>query len=577
MSTLTRLRTLACKAAVVMLIQFILAALVLPSGGLRNAGSVAGTGHRTVKAITACRSLQRPDTTYVLKNDVQSPGTCFAIAADNITLDLNGHTVTYGTSIDSHATFGVLAADCWDHEVVGNPCGGGHKHPVILNGKIVQGDRAAPASHALRFGQASDLTGVTIHDLDIVVSSPDSIAIYGEYLPGGSDVFANTIHNRVRVISSRHQFRGASIKLGEETAAKLPDLIHGNTIIGGAQLGIRDDNPAGSKIYENDVSQAATYTNGFCIDAAGPDMQVYQNRCHPLYGRGIHTNRSNVQIFNNVIETVDSHENEEYNGCEINGTYGIQVESDHFAPTNIAIFGNRVTVHAAQCPAEAMRLTEIKDGAIEIHDNTFIAVQDKMEGGFSTQGARSFSAGETDGSKVQIFRNIMRADSSIFHMDWDSGGGFTFSNNTFQAGREGQKTLLADFENGASPSQGNYFLDDIYQGFVSESAKFGQYTEDSWYSVTASVSILAVDRNGRQVQNLFGAILDSNQTKPHEGVDDGRGGLTFVLPVFRVEHKGAVLKYGPYRLTVNGKGCPAFNSAIDSLKGRSIPVVLSCP
>jgi hypothetical protein len=570
-------RPLACIVSFEMLLQLILGSLILCAAGLHNAISAAGEGRKTTKAITACGSLQRSDTTYVLKGDVQSPGTCFSIEADNITLDLNGHTVTYGTGIDSHATFGILAADCWDHEIAGNPCGGSHKRPVIMNGKIVQGAGAAPASHALRFGQSNNLTGVTVHDLDIMISSPDSIAIYGTYLPGGSDIFANTMHNRVTVISSRHQFRGASIKLGEETAAKLPDLIHGNTIVGGAQLGIRDDNPAGSKIYENDVSQAATYTNGFCIDAAGVGMQVFQNKCHPIYGRGIHTNQSNVQIFDNVIETVDSHENVEYKGCEIFGTYGIQVESDQFAPTNIAIYGNRVTVHAAQCPAEAMRLTEIKDGAIQIHDNTFVAVQDKTENGFSTEGARAFSVGETDGSKVQVFRNTMRADSSIFHIGWDSGSEFTFSNNTFQAGREGQKTLLADFENGASPSHDTYFLDNIYQGFVPESAKFGQYTGDSWYGVTTTVSILAVDRNGRPVQNLFGTVLDANQATAHDGVDDGRGGIAFVLPVLRVESKGPVLKYGPYRLTMNGKDCPVYKSTIDSLKTQTILVVLSCP
>jgi hypothetical protein len=560
-----------------MLLSLALAVLVMFPTHLRDMRPSVGAGHKLVKAATACGSLQRPNTTYVLKNDVQSPGTCFSIEADNISLDLNQHSIIYGASVGSHPTFGVLAADCWDREVAGNPCGGSHKRLEIMNGRIIQGGGAAPKSHALRFGQASNLTGVTIHGLDITISSPDSIAIYGEYLPGGSNIFANTIHNDVKAISNRYQFQGASIKLGEEATAKLPDLIHGNTIMGGAQLGIRDDNPAASRIYDNDIRQAATYTNGFCIDAAGAGMLVYHNKCHPTSGRGIHTNQSNVQIFDNVVETVDSDKNLEYKGCEINGTYGIQVESDSFAPTNIVVYGNLITVHAAKCPAEAMRVTEIKEGSIQIHDNTFIAVQDKLENGYSSQGARAFSVGETYGSKIRFFRNTARADSSIFHMDWDGGGGFTLSENTFLAGRTGQGTHLVDFENGVGASHDNYFLDDIYDGFAPDSANFGQYTGDTWYAVTESVTIHGTDGAGRPVQPLSGTIIASDQSNPHQGVDDGRGNLAFVLPVLRVQSRKEEMKYGPYLLIVRGGGCPVYKSTIPSLTNQVISLTLPCP
>ncbi len=559
-----------------MLISFVLAGFILGRYASHEKNSAATSDHEVTKILTECGSLRGSNTRYVLKNNVQSAGTCFSVEADNVTLDLDRHTILYGMSIGSHPTFGVLVADCWSHQMEGNPCGGTHKHPTIMNGKIVQGTGAAPMSHALRFGQANNLTGVTVHDLDITIGSPDSIAIFGEYLPGGSNLYANTIHNNVRTISNRHQFLGASIKLGEEVEAKFPDFIHGNTILGGAQLGIRDDNPAGSKIYENDVSQDATYTNGFCIDAAGAGMQVYQNRCHPLHGRGIHTNQSNVQIFDNVIETVDSGDNAEYEGCEINGTYGIQVESDNFDPTNVSVFGNRVTVHAAQCSAEAMRLTEIKDGTITIHDNIFIAVQDKIGGVFSEKAARAFSVGETHGDNIRIFDNAARADSAIFHMDWDGGGGFTLSCNKFQGGRKGQETLLADFENGVSPSYDNNFVDNIYDGFVPTSARFGPYTGNSWYVVTRSINIRAVDRNDRQVQDPVGIILESDQTTPHQGVYDGQGLLQFAMPILRIENGRSMHHYGPYTLTIHGYGCDAYRSTIPSFKDKNILCVLSC-
>lgn len=46
--------------------------------------------------LTSCKILDRPGANYVLQNDVTADGTCFAVQADNITLDLNRHTVIYG-------------------------------------------------------------------------------------------------------------------------------------------------------------------------------------------------------------------------------------------------------------------------------------------------------------------------------------------------------------------------------------------------------------------------------------------------------------------------------------------------
>ncbi|MFH1649780.1 MAG: DNRLRE domain-containing protein [Candidatus Woesearchaeota archaeon] len=48
-------------------------------------------------SITSCGSLNQPGQTYILQNDVSNTESCFKVKADGITLDLNGHTVTYGT------------------------------------------------------------------------------------------------------------------------------------------------------------------------------------------------------------------------------------------------------------------------------------------------------------------------------------------------------------------------------------------------------------------------------------------------------------------------------------------------
>lgn len=529
-----------------------------------------------LRPIRACGVLNAPNFTYVLQNDVRASGTCFSIQANDITLDLKKHTVTYGVSDNNRPVFGILAADCWDTSVGGNPCGGTHRHLVVMNGNIVQGSAAAPFSHAMKIGQAKDITGVTIHDLNITIAAQDSFGIYTEYLPGGSDIYDNTIHNNVKVISNRYQFRGASIKLEGESDAKLPDLIHNNVIIGGAQLGIRDDNSAGTRIYANDISQDATYANGFCIDAAGNAMQVYRNHCHPIHGRGIHANHNGVRIFDNVIETVDSNQIQEYKGCELHGTYGIQVESDEFNPRDVLVYGNQVTVHAAQCPAVAMRLNELKGSDIEVFGNTFIAVQDRVGNAYSTATADGFCAGDLQGSHLRFYSNIIRADSAIFSVDWDSGGQITLNDDTFQAGRMGNATLVADFETGVAPSQDNYFLDDKYEGLLPGSVKFGPYAGDSWYEVLNSIQLDVIGKNGSPPLNLSGVAIEPSQKTSSSGITNESGKLTFTLATLRVENNKPQLRYPNYQVTLSAQACHSDAFVVSAERKQMLTRQLSC-
>src|SRR3990172_5688889 len=73
--------------------------LVLVFSGTYNA-----TPAKASQSITTCGSLNTSDMIYVLQNDVSSAGTCFIINANNISLDLGGHNVTYGTSLQNAAS-----------------------------------------------------------------------------------------------------------------------------------------------------------------------------------------------------------------------------------------------------------------------------------------------------------------------------------------------------------------------------------------------------------------------------------------------------------------------------------------
>ena len=85
-----------------------------------SVGTVSGTGARTPQVVgnfvTSCGIINSPGT-YVLQNDVSSTGSCFFIGANNVTLDLNGHTITYDNAAPitvANGSFESALSGTWD-------------------------------------------------------------------------------------------------------------------------------------------------------------------------------------------------------------------------------------------------------------------------------------------------------------------------------------------------------------------------------------------------------------------------------------------------------------------------------
>ncbi|MCU1286142.1 MAG: Ig family protein [Acidobacteriales bacterium] len=492
--------------------------------------------------LTQCGVLSATGSTYVLQTDVSSPGTCFSVQADKITLDLNGHTVTYATADSGgqhrHAVLGIA---CWDYDLQGNPCGGSSATFTLMNGKIVQGLLAAPFSHAVRIGQTNNLSNLTVHHVEITVAAPNSIPIYTNFSNGGANIYSNVLHNNVTAINNRGAFQGMSIKLDNEIAATQPNSIHDNVIIGGAQGGIRETNASGTKIFNNDISMNATYSNDFCIDAPGSNIEIYSNNCHPTQGRGFHLNGNNLSVHDNTINVIEKSTNQEYGapiasinrvggvasvvlasavaqsvgntviisgtagldgtfviasvvnsttftynnpgpdislgaggnatGCELNGAYGIQVESDLFPSGNITVFNNNVIASANECPATALKMTNISSTSkLNIHDNSFTA----RRIGSTTKSAHGSAVEIFDGTSSTLDHNTFVTDTTAMHIDYLGGSNLKYTNTTFAKGSNPAASwFLTDFGNtfGGGASINNVFLDSTYQNGASD-----QYT-----------------------------------------------------------------------------------------------------
>jgi len=148
--------------------------------------------------LSACADLTTSGT-YYLSQDVSSSGTCFFIDADNIILNLNGHTITYGTGGGSAGTPGILLADTWYtggnmFSLAKTGTRNAHGGFEIYNGTIQSSNSAAPQSRGIWVGQSSFISPAPkVHDLTINTTAVDANPIFGDSSLSGWQVYNNNL------------------------------------------------------------------------------------------------------------------------------------------------------------------------------------------------------------------------------------------------------------------------------------------------------------------------------------------------------------------------------------------------
>jgi hypothetical protein len=337
----------------------------------KNAGANVTAPQAELKgtALRACRDITRAGT-YYLANDVSSEAGCFGIDADGIRLNLNGHTITYDTAGTPNSP-AIEGHDCWskNNPPITGPCGPSHGSAEIYNGSIVQAANASSFSPIFEFGQGRFSSAPYIHDIIATFQNTGAQFYYSVYLPAGARIENNTIYDSVTRSnhagqgdqSARSAFQGQAIGIHQNRNNRgAGDRIAENKIVGSPQGGVYSDNQH-TVVAGNDISMNATYANDFC-DAMAADYQTaIDNNCHPKSGRGFHANANYNTIINNVISVTELKQNAEYNGCEISGTYAVQVEFDNSflpaPPVGVKVAGNAITATAGDCNAIGLRLS----------------------------------------------------------------------------------------------------------------------------------------------------------------------------------------------------------------------------
>ncbi len=399
------------------------------------------TGPAKGTALTSCGDITKGGS-YYLANDVSSGGTCFGIDADGITLNLNGHTITYGTGGGDVSTPAIEGHDCWSttNPAINGPCGSTHGGLEVYGGAIIQSPNSAPFSPVFSFGEGTFSSAPYIHNVTATFQSTGAQFYNSNYVPAGARIENNVIYDNVTNIqkpgqvplSARSAFQGQAIYIGQNSNNPgSGDQIENNTIVGSPQGGVRTVNQH-SVISGNDISMNASYANDFCADIPADYTTVSNNNCHPLSGRGFHANANHDQVTGNAIRVIELKQDPEYGGCEGGGTYGVQIEWDtsilpNGPPAGVQVTGNTITATAGDCNAAGLRVTDLTSAAnVTISGNTVTTTNNGGVGqdfGFSTDGSNN--------SGVTITGNTIQSKYAYADGEWDGFSNTMIGHNTW--------------------------------------------------------------------------------------------------------------------------------------------------
>ncbi len=354
-------------------------------------------------AISGPATLAQDGATYLLTKDVSTPGTAFWVTGAGVTLDLGGHTVTYGTGGAPDAV-GVYA----EYPSRGAPT-------VVRHGRLVQGGSGA-RGHGVHM-RGTD--GVRISYLDVTVSGPDAMGVW-LVEPGDARVDHTTVRCQTTVVSDRH-YPGVAAIFVEQADDSVE--VDEDAVLSSPQWGINVEGRQtnGRVLIHHDRVQGtkALVVNGYMLAVHKPRADVYENVLHGE-SRGIHIDGIDAKgndawIHDNSVDFQDQ-TNAEY--PDKHWAHGIKMEG----ASSVTIERNRVRGVADPAHAEvyALDLSIGSATGLLVRHNRFEAISTTPS---LLSRALSWSWGSSVApADVTIEENVFTAtDVLVFH-DWDGGG-----------------------------------------------------------------------------------------------------------------------------------------------------------
>jgi len=281
---------------------------------------IVGLERSNIVKLSGPATLWKSNTEYILEADVVADETAFTVKGSHITLNLNGHTVTYNNV--SGKGCGVIQND-WENR----------KDFVLINGAIVQG-KGGGAGNA--YGRGPNpvfmlaVEPIELAGLKITYHGDNLAAIFVYRSHAEDDIHHNEIIDDGNVVTDRHSGVPV-IRIGGAGAT-----IRHNVIRGARQIGIRSgDRPTNAKIHHNEVYIDSTVTNSSGITAAGV---IHHNK---VVGRGVHPIGiwpwAGTKVYSNYVDVQNTRPGAEFGSTGAacvrfgwGGTFNVDIEDNLF-------------------------------------------------------------------------------------------------------------------------------------------------------------------------------------------------------------------------------------------------------
>lgn len=325
--------------------------------------------------------LDRAGATYLLRSDLDADGTAIEIAADNVTLDLDGHTIAYGRkALDN--VYGMTARRRTGVKIVNGvieegPGAGRRRYPVLLRG----------------------CRKVEVAGLSVTYHGKDGQGILFSWQGAGSNVHHNLIYDKGTTTTSRHQ-QIAGIHFSPAIGSG-GSRAHHNIILRARQTGIqfgasesaaRQGKPQTEdvEICNNMVYLGSCMTNSMGVSVAGA-VKGFGLRNNRIYGRGempecvfVGTGASYGKVSRNYTYSRSTGKVSKEYGSSSSlssalrlcwGPHHVEVFENTFITTSGLTDGFRGNARNVWAACADPRQVEWRtSGEIDIHDNEIVAL-----------------------------------------------------------------------------------------------------------------------------------------------------------------------------------------------------------
>lgn len=551
----------------------------------------------TTLSSSSCPTALTGGTKYQLTANISCGLEAFTYTSGAVDLNLNGYTITYGTTTSASQAAGVIE--------VGN-----EGTLTVHNGTITQGSGtnsynsggSQPPTGPVTVASGDSQGAITAFNLTLTINQQYSNDIYidAAALVAHDNIVNNTGVGTCGSVGCRENLQSTDIYQNDavDTTSGTTNYYN-NTINGGPQGGMVADAPGATINYNyvNPGNITGTNTNNFAIYLWGTNQTAeYNIILLPLTSssatRGISIDdaegrgTSGKLAQYNYIGAYALANSTEYSGCALGGAYGVQFD-DNPQGTNTSQY-NTVVGNAGVCAGAGLRVTES-----ELTTN--ISEQNKLYGTRISGATACVNAEWSEAKPGCAFAMSMdgptaftsendtfTGDSGDLFVGPDGAAGVTVQSPTFNEGSNPSNFHTFTAQNGPSSPVTVHVVDATFNTGTSPTDAF-IYAQNSdvgpaSYYIDWTQSMTVTKASGPAASGALVTFTDT-LSNTYTCTTNSSGQCSVVVTQYRDNNDSGASQIenrNPYSLSVSLSGCTTNSSSGLTINAKtSRPITLS--